>query len=63
MSFEKIRFGSKNLKYLDVNFLYPFAASALNLVPGLVCNYRESLEEQALDLNNLFGFFYAKVKN
>jgi hypothetical protein len=32
-------------------------------MPGVVFNYRESLEEQALDLNNLFGFFYAKVKN
>ena len=49
----------KNLIYLDVNSLYPFAS--LNLMPGTECTYIESLDEQGLDLDKLFGFFYAKV--
>lgn len=48
----------KNLKYYDVNSLYPFAAK--NTMPGHICEYIES--KNALDLNELFGFFYAKVK-
>lgn len=49
----------KNLIYLDVNSLYPFAS--LNPMPGSDCTYIESLEDKGLDLENLFGFFYAKV--
>lgn len=50
----------KDLMYLDINSLYPYAA--LNPMPGLNCEYLESLEEQGLDLEKLFGFFQAKVK-
>lgn len=56
-----------NLKYYDVNYLYPYAA--LNNMPGLECHYLETFThdtpdgpEQGLDLDNLFVFFYAKVK-
>jgi len=49
----------KNLIYLDVNSLYPFAS--LNPMPGSESTYIESLDEQGLELDNLFGFFYAKV--
>jgi len=49
----------ENLQYLDVNSLYPFAA--LNPMPGTNCEYIESLEGE-LDLNQLFGFFFAEVK-
>ena len=50
----------KDLIYIDVNSLYPYAA--LNPMPGLNCEYIESLDENGLDLEDLFGFFYAKVK-
>ena len=48
----------KNLRYYDVNSLYPFAA--LNPMAGHICEYIES--KNPLDLNELFGFFYCKVK-
>nr|ADO51614.1 dnapol [Moniliophthora roreri] len=58
----------KDLVYLDINSLYPFAA--LNSMPGLECNFIKSFtsinqrgrKDKGLDLDNLFGFFYAKVK-
>lgn len=50
----------KNLYYYDVNSLYPFAA--LNDIPGHECTYIESLDESGLELKDLFGFFYARVK-
>jgi len=50
----------KDLLYLDINSLYPY--SALNYLPGNICHYLESLSEDGLDLDSLFGFFYAKVK-
>jgi len=50
----------KDLLYIDINSLYPFAA--LNSMPGTECNYIESFEDNGLDLDKLFGFFYAKVK-
>ena len=50
----------KNLIYLDVNSLYPYAA--LNPMPGTDCYFLESFEDKGLDLDNLFGFFYARVK-
>ena len=49
-----------DLFYYDVNSLYPFVA--LNSMPGINCSYIEIKENIDLDLNNLFGFFYAKVK-
>lgn len=51
---------SKKLYYLDVNSLYPFAS--LNRMPGLNCQYIESYK-QPLDLDQLFGFFYCKIKS
>lgn len=48
----------KNLRYYDVNSLYPFAAK--NAMPGHLCEYIES--KYTLNLNELFGFFYCKVK-
>lgn len=50
----------KNLKYFDVNSLYPFAA--LNPMPGTNCEYLEDFTEEGLNLDLLFGFFYAEVK-
>jgi hypothetical protein len=49
----------ENLFYNDVNSLYPHAA--LNPMPGTECNYLESFDDKGLDLNQLFGIFYAKV--
>jgi hypothetical protein len=51
----------ENLKYVDVNSLYPFAA--LKPMPGANCKYIESITEEGLDLDNLFGFFYALVES
>lgn len=51
----------ENLVYLDINSLYPFAA--LNGMPGLNCEYIESLENnETFNLDNVFGFFQAKIK-
>ena len=50
----------KDLCYIDVNSLYPYVA--LNPMPGTECEYIESFEDKGLDLENLFGFFYARVK-
>lgn len=50
----------QNLVYIDINSLYPFAA--LSPMPGTNCVYMETFEEKGLNLDNLFGFFYAKVK-
>ena len=50
----------KDLVYLDINSLYPYAA--LNSMPGLNCEYIESLDVKGLELDNLFGFFQARVK-
>lgn len=51
----------ENLKGIDVNSLYPYAA--LNPLPGCLCEYIESYDPNiALNLDNLFGFFYAEVK-
>ena len=49
-----------NLVYIDNNSLYP--ASSLNPMPGANCFFVESFVESGLDLDNLFGIFYAKVK-
>jgi len=49
----------KNLIYIDVNSLYPFAA--LNDMPSLICKWLESYNSEGLDLDKLFGVFYAKV--
>lgn len=49
----------KNLIYLDVNSLYPYAA--LNPMPGLECKWIESYEPEGLNLDNLFGVFHAEV--
>lgn len=46
--------------YYDVNSLYPF--SAKNAIPGNECNYIEDLSEDGLNLDELFGFFFCKVK-
>ena len=54
-----IPFG-KDLSYIDVNSLYSYAS--LNPMPGTQCEYLESLDiEKGLELDNLFGFFYAKI--
>jgi hypothetical protein len=49
-----------NLKYIDLNSLYPYAA--LNPMPGYNCTYIEDFTGEELNLNELFGLFYAKVK-
>ena len=50
----------KNLLYLDVNSLYP--AASLNTMPGLEMNYIEDLSGNGLNLEELYGFFYAEVE-
>jgi hypothetical protein len=50
----------QNLGYVDVNSLYP--NSALNDMPGLECLYIETFDNKGLNLDELFGFFYAKIK-
>src|ERR1700734_1044688 len=49
----------KDLIYIDVNSLYPYVA--LKDYPGTKVNYLEAIEGE-LELENLFGFFYARVK-
>lgn len=49
----------KDLVYLDINSLYPHAS--LNDLPGQNIEFLESFEDKGLDLNNLFGFFYARI--
>lgn len=49
-----------NLKYYDINSLYPKAA--LNNMAGLNCYYLKSTTDKGLNLDNLFGVFKAKVK-
>lgn len=44
----------------DVNSLYPY--SAKNAMPGNECYYIEDIEGGGLNLDELFGFFYCKVK-
>lgn len=46
--------------FYDVNSLYPFAS--LNSMPGLKSKYIESYNHK-FDLDNLFGFFYCKIKS
>ena len=50
----------KNLYYYDVNSLYPFAS--LNPMPGTKCIYTDNIDKNFGDLNEIFGFFYCKVK-
>ena len=50
----------KDLKYYDVNSLYPTVA--LYNMPGLKVFYLKSFIEEGLNLENLFGVFKAKVK-
>lgn len=52
----------ENLFYYDVNSLYH--SVALNSMPGRRCNYIEDFSDEGLDIkkDNLFGFFYCKVK-
>lgn len=50
----------ENLFYYDVNSLYPFVS--LQAMPGNDCCYIENIDDKGLKLENLFGFFYAKVK-
>jgi hypothetical protein len=49
----------RNLKYYDVNSLYPY--NALKPMPGTEGYFIESFTEQGLDLDNLFGIFQAEV--
>jgi hypothetical protein len=49
----------KNLTYIDINSLYPYAA--LNDMPGIECNYEECFDNETLNLDNLFGFYYAEI--
>jgi len=49
----------ENFNFLDVNSLYPFAA--LNPMPGTECIWLESYNDKGLNLDQLFGFFYAEV--
>lgn len=50
----------ENLNYYDVNSLYPYVA--LNPMPGSKCIYIKDHSKRGLELNNLFGYFYASVK-
>jgi DNA polymerase type B, organellar and viral len=46
--------------YYDVNSLYPHVSKMS--MPGNKCKYIEDLSGIGLNLNELFGFFYCKVK-
>jgi hypothetical protein len=57
----------ENLNYYDINSMYPFVAK--NKMPGTKATYIELNQDEAevnkgksLDLDNLFGFFFCKVK-
>jgi hypothetical protein len=50
----------QNAYYYDVNSLYPYAS--LNQMPGVNCTYVERITPK-LELANLFGFFYCKIKS
>jgi hypothetical protein len=50
---------NKKIYYYDVNSLYPMAS--LNDMPGLNCVYVENVQG-ILELKDLFGFFYCRVK-
>lgn len=50
----------ENLFYYDVNSEYPFVAK--NKLPGHQYIYMEDLEGNGFNLDELFGFFYCKVK-
>ena len=50
----------QNLVYIDVNSIYP--NESLKALPGLNCVYLESFEVEGLNLDELFGFFLARVK-
>nr|YP_009744359.1 hypothetical protein [Xylaria hypoxylon]QIE13215.1 hypothetical protein [Xylaria hypoxylon] len=50
----------ENLFYYDVNSLYPYAS--LNPMCGNQYTYIESFNNDGLDLNNLFGFFYCSIE-
>lgn len=50
----------ENLYYYDVNSLFPYVA--LMDMPGINSVYIEDYSERGLDLDNLFGFFYCKIK-
>lgn len=50
----------QNLYYYDVNSLYPFVS--LNPMCGNKYTYIESFDNNYLDLNNLFGFFYCEIE-
>jgi DNA polymerase type B, organellar and viral len=49
----------RDLIYIDVNSLYPYMA--LKDYPGTKATYLEAVDGE-LELDNLFGFFYAQVK-
>lgn len=49
----------RDLLYYDVNSLYPFVSK--NVMPGHLCTYIENVK--TLDLSELFGFYYCKVKS
>jgi hypothetical protein len=51
----------ENLILIDVNSLYPH--SALNDMTGIDCRYMETLDhETTLNLDEIFGFFQAKIE-
>lgn len=55
----------ENLKYYDVNSLYPYPS--FNAMPGLSCEYVDYFQNsKILDSNmdeDFFGFFYCKIKS
>jgi hypothetical protein len=50
----------KNLRYYDVNSLYPYAS--LEDMPGTQCTYIENISNEKLDISNYFGMFQVKLK-
>jgi hypothetical protein len=51
---------NKILYYYDVNSLYPYAS--LNTMPSTESTYIECINYK-IDIENLFGFFYCKIKS
>lgn len=50
----------EGLNYYDVNSEYPFVSK--NVMPGNKATYMEDFTGEGLNLSELFGFFYCKVR-
>ena len=59
--FEVYKPWGKNLKYYNVNSLYPFAS--YGTIPGLEAEFVDYFDKPIELDDSLFGFFYCKIKS